>query len=193
MSLKDTINNTNTQKENIKTVATQIDNKLVELGGEQATDLSDVPNKMEGMVNTQYVKIAEGTYNQDINVIDTVDGGYESLMETDVSIPLNLKFEPKRVILYCESFGMKHISSYAYTTFIKLSLDSKNNYNRETSIGFDDRRSETEEILRYRYRVYIKNISRTSIEISFIHINRRNTSSLGGLLLNNPIKWTAIG
>lgn len=27
MSLTDTINNTNTQKENIKTVATQIDNK----------------------------------------------------------------------------------------------------------------------------------------------------------------------
>ena len=50
MSLKDTINNTNTQKENLKTVANKIDNKLVELGGEQATDLSDVANKMEGMV-----------------------------------------------------------------------------------------------------------------------------------------------
>lgn len=47
MPLKSTINNTNTQKENIKTVANNIDNKLVELGGEQIINLADVPNKIE--------------------------------------------------------------------------------------------------------------------------------------------------
>lgn len=52
MSLTDTINNTNAQKENIKTVATQIDNKLVELGGEKATNLSDVVSKMGAMVGS---------------------------------------------------------------------------------------------------------------------------------------------
>ena len=55
MSLTDTINNTNKQKENIKTVANNIDNKLIELGGERATDLADVPNKIQN-VKTMYKK-----------------------------------------------------------------------------------------------------------------------------------------
>lgn len=55
MDLKSTINNTNTQKENVKKVAINIDNKLVELGGEQATSLADVVNKMGAMVG-QYFK-----------------------------------------------------------------------------------------------------------------------------------------
>lgn len=58
MSLRDNIDNTNTQKDNLKTVATQIDNKLVELGGEQAESLADIPNKIE-VVENQYLKIAE--------------------------------------------------------------------------------------------------------------------------------------
>lgn len=56
MSLTDTINNTNTEKENLKTVANNIDSKLVELGGEQAINLADVVNKMSAMVG-QYKKI----------------------------------------------------------------------------------------------------------------------------------------
>ncbi|EEA84843.1 hypothetical protein [Peptacetobacter hiranonis] len=57
MSLKDTINNTNTQKDNLKTVANNIDNKLIELGGEQATNLADVSEKIERMI-VQYKKFA---------------------------------------------------------------------------------------------------------------------------------------
>lgn len=93
MDLKNTINNTNTQKENLKTVANNIDNKLVELGGERATDLADVANKMEGMVR-QYNKCA---------VIEYVDkriplknlNYYE-----DEKIVLNLNFTPKMVFMY---------------------------------------------------------------------------------------------
>lgn len=58
MSLADTINNTNTQKENIKIVASNIDNKLVELGGQRATDLADVVNKIENAV-TQRKKLLD--------------------------------------------------------------------------------------------------------------------------------------
>ena len=58
MDLKNTINNTNTAKEKTKTVATNIDNKLVELGGERAESLADIPNKIE-VVENQYLKIAE--------------------------------------------------------------------------------------------------------------------------------------
>lgn len=59
MSLTDTINNTNTEKKNLKTVANNIDSKLVELGGERATDLADVPNKIEKTINENYIKLAK--------------------------------------------------------------------------------------------------------------------------------------
>ena len=57
MSLITEINRINTNKEKAKTVSVKIDNKLVELGGEQATDLNDVPNKMQKMVDN-YIKYA---------------------------------------------------------------------------------------------------------------------------------------
>lgn len=47
MSLISEINRTETNKNKTKTVANNIDNKLVELGGEQAESLADIPNKIE--------------------------------------------------------------------------------------------------------------------------------------------------
>lgn len=82
MSLTDTINNTNTQKENIKTVANNIDNKLVELGGEKATNLADVVNKMGAMVTENYKKIAMGELNQ---------SSYLSSGINDFKFPINFK------------------------------------------------------------------------------------------------------
>lgn len=87
MSLKDAINNTNTQKENIKTVANNIDNKLVELGGEKATDLSDVANKMEGMVG-QYKKFATG----DLNYKASLNSGQGFNKTLPIDFPLKYFF-----------------------------------------------------------------------------------------------------
>ena len=94
MDLKNTINNTNTHKENIKTVATQIDNKLVELGGEQATDLSDVANKM-GAMTEQYLQYA--SINTSIRVpkyIQIPSSGKEHIMFSS-EIVKNLNFDSK--------------------------------------------------------------------------------------------------
>lgn len=72
MSLISEINNTNTQKENIKTVANNIDNKLVSLGGQSATDLSKVPEKIQQMVTKNYKKYARIKINkQFFNVSET--------------------------------------------------------------------------------------------------------------------------
>lgn len=87
MDLKSTINNTNTQKENVKTVATNIDNKLVELGGEQAINLADVPNKME-VVENKYVKMAE---------IDGLNTIINTMPQTIKFSPLT--FIPKKVFV----------------------------------------------------------------------------------------------
>ena len=104
MSLTDTINNTNKQKENVKTVANSIDNKLIELGGERATNLADVVNKMEGMVNTQYVKIAYGESSDGFRIINRHGNGqpFEQFFE----IPINLNFEPKRLLSLLKKPGI---------------------------------------------------------------------------------------
>lgn len=117
MDLKNTINNTNTQKENIKTVATQIDNKLVELGGEQATDLADVPNKMEVMVKTQYKRVAQGSCNVNLNTIYL-----EPTKKIEVSIPL--KFTPKKFFMGVKP--IKNDSTYDdFTHFIQVPFTNK--------------------------------------------------------------------
>ena len=74
MNLKQEINRTETNKNKTKQVATNIDNKLVELGGERATDLSDVANKMEGMVTGNYKKIATMKPNKTFNTQELTKG-----------------------------------------------------------------------------------------------------------------------
>lgn len=93
MDLKNTINNTNTQKENIKTVATQIDNKLVELGGEQAIDLSDVANKMGAMVTGNYTKYAKIQHSK-TQAIGNLDNTSKELV---FEIPTSIAFLPNYV------------------------------------------------------------------------------------------------
>lgn len=88
MPLKSTINNTNTQKENIKTVANNIDNKLVELGGEQAVNLVDVPNKIR-LLGKNYKKQAIFK-NLDIRLDDS---------KQRIIFPNTLKFSPKQILV----------------------------------------------------------------------------------------------
>lgn len=89
MSLITEINRTETEKNKTKQVATQIDKKLVELGGEQAINLADVPNKMGAMVG-QYNKVA--TF--DSPGIIKFDNNTQT-----VTIPTNTQFVPKFAFL----------------------------------------------------------------------------------------------
>lgn len=92
MSLADTINNTNTQKENTKKVATQIDNKLVELGGERATDLADVPNKIENTV-VQRKKVARFTFDANYANVQILSKNGKIIKE------ININFIPSVVFV----------------------------------------------------------------------------------------------
>lgn len=113
MDLKSTINNTNTQKENIKTVANNIDNKLVELGGERATDLADVVNKMGAMVG-QYKKVATGTRTANQRGSDGM-----------FNFQINLNFKPKRLMLVVTGFYYyREPVSNVHTTYPNGWLDS---------------------------------------------------------------------
>lgn len=128
MSLTDTINNTNTQKENLKTVATKIDNKLVELGGEQAINLADIPNKIE-VVENQYLKIAE---------IKNLKIWIDTMPQT---ITFNkLSFKPKKVMILL-FYGEQDLSDRSDMDWIECS-DSNNKIHSLTDSSFvfaDDR------------------------------------------------------
>ena len=194
MSLKDAINNTNKQKENVKTVANKIDNKLVELGGEQAVNLADVPNKIGAMVNTQYVKIAEGTYNSDLivnydsNLPNREDPKYAYV---DINIPISIDFEPERVILRFEYMRDGEVSttspaSYKPYTPFNLSIDSKHSFNNATSCGAGDRSNNTT-------KAFIKSMSRDKIVVSMNKITGGDSYRNERFIIAKPIKWTAIG
>ena len=90
MSLQTEISNTNTQKENIKKVANKIDNKLMELGGEQATDLSDVSNKIIALKKVCKKRAI-------VNINKTV---YASMDSKTESININLDFNPSMAFVY---------------------------------------------------------------------------------------------
>lgn len=188
MDLKNTINNTNTQKENIKTVANNIDNKLVELGGEQAINLADVVNKMSAMVG-QYKKIAEGVYNSDLIVRDNDSQGTlinNEYLQFEKKIPLNLNFTPKRIIFKFEYMNhSKTIEEGMYAPY-GLSVDSKHNYNISTSAGIGN--------LKYPIRetkVFVKNI--TSKEATIVMTAYKELNYPEYFFMKAPIKWTAIG
>lgn len=89
LNLKSEIDRLNNNKEKTKRAATNIDNKLVELGGERATDLADVPNKIGSMIRENYKKIA---------IID-VSGDVSLWTKKETSIKVNVDFTPSRLFI----------------------------------------------------------------------------------------------
>ena len=121
MDLKNAINNTNAQKENIKTVANNIDNKLIELGGERATDLADVPNKIQKM-RENYIMCAEGNfggteYKYSING----DTGIKV-----ITLNLNLTFVPKILLIEFEAKNSNAFNPSDATTYHKATINMFN-------------------------------------------------------------------
>jgi hypothetical protein len=88
MSLVTEINRTNTQKENIKKVATQIDDKLVALGGERATDLFDVPNKFKTLTTSSYKKIA--ILKPDWELVYDPNGSFSVKKTFSIDVPFEI-------------------------------------------------------------------------------------------------------
>lgn len=72
MSLISEIDRTNTSKEKAKKDKVNINNKLVSLGGQSATNLSKVPEKIQQMVTGNYKKYARIKINkQFFNISET--------------------------------------------------------------------------------------------------------------------------
>lgn len=137
MSLTDTINNTNTQKENIKTVANNIDTKLIELGGERATDLNDVVNKMGDMVG-QYFKGALLKPNKKLTVRRYEDQIFR--------IDTNLTFTPTKML----------ITLKVNTDSTIINLYNKSNFDVNSSVRYE----------KSSVQFWVKTVNKNYVEIA---------------------------
>ena len=145
MSLIQEINRTETNKNKTKQVATNIDNKLIELGGEQATDLTDVPNKMEVMVKTQYKRVAIIKPNKTMNPVIWSDHGKEWRKWS-----LSLNFTPSLVIVIGQE------NSFQKHPTIVSSRDTESSSSHWQSMEYD-------------HSIAIRNITKDGFEYRFTH------------------------
>ena len=142
MSLVTEINRTEREKNKTKKVATQIDNKLVELGGEQATNLSDVPKKINEL-SKQYKKYAKVVYNRKINGSTSGYNAYANFY-----IPMeNLEFNPNFAIIQLAHMSNNNVipnDIRHYSIFLDLNntnekkwkVTNDNDYSRYMNITF---------------------------------------------------------
>ncbi len=132
MSLTSEINKTETGKNKTKKVATQIDNKLVELGGEQATNLSDVPKKINEL-SQQYKKYAKVVYNRKINGSTSGSNAYASFY-----IPIeNLEFNPTFAIIQLAHMSNNNVIPNDIRHY-SIFLDLNNTNEKEWKVTNED-------------------------------------------------------
>lgn len=93
MSLRDSINNTNTQKDKLKKGKQNIDNKIVSLGGTKPTSIADVPNKIQNVME-QYRKVAFIDIPQGVDIPNRYNGAAPFTR----TINYNISFTPKIVV-----------------------------------------------------------------------------------------------
>ena len=136
MSLKDKINNTNTQKDKLKRGKGNIDNKLVELGGEKSVNISDVPYKIEKMTK-KYSRLAKSSFVEGIN---QVSEWYTKRVQT------SLRFNPQIIfaIVSLENPPNEGLANYSFLLTTKSDITAINsnsyiavNIKNPSKFGFD--------------------------------------------------------
>lgn len=104
MNLKNTIDNTNKYKNDLKIARNKINDRIISGGGSIANTISDVPNAIDEMLK-QYKKIAMGELNYSKNFV--------SYRNNDVSIPVN--FNASRIIVRFVKSNYKDDRNFCYT------------------------------------------------------------------------------
>lgn len=127
-NIKDAIAETEKNKNNLTKAKTKIDNKIQNLGGQKPTNIFDVANKIEGMVNTQFKKIAILNINK---VLWPMGGGTGS---KNVDFKINFtpihafaEVETTHDYVHCNAVISNHYSAYSNNgdrTYISASITS---------------------------------------------------------------------
>lgn len=113
MDLKNTINNTNTQKDKLKKGKQNIDKKLMEHGGSKSMNISDVPNQIQKMVS-KFSKVAFMEFSNK----------YISMYEKRINY--NLDFTPKIAIFYVTAYDATEKNGIGIYNSIKPSFSTNN-------------------------------------------------------------------
>lgn len=132
MSLRDNINNTNIQKDKLKIGKRNIDNTLINIGGEKSTNIEDVPEKITNAIK-QYKKISI----IDLNFNDTGNSWTEN-----INIPINLSFLPNKYIIFLEDKGRRvYLSNidgmYSIIAYDEISVSSLTDKNLNIKITYN--------------------------------------------------------
>lgn len=101
MSLKESINKTESLKNNVRAAKDRINSKLTSLGGSSANTLADVPAKIESSVGTLH-HFAEGSLN--------ISTGTGKQFSFDLPVDFNVKY----LILTITTNGGTYISKYLF-------------------------------------------------------------------------------
>lgn len=115
MNLKDTINNTNTQKDKLKKGKQNIDKKLIEHGGAKSTNISDVPNQIQKMVS-KFSKVAFMEFTN------------KYISPYEKRINYNLDFTPKIAIFYVTAYNANEKKGIGVHNNIKPSFNISSIY-----------------------------------------------------------------
>lgn len=124
LDLKSTIAQTEYLKNKTKTVATNIDKKLIGLGGEQAINLADVPNKIKKLTE-RYRKIAKKTLNMTISFYS----------DSSTKVIYDTNFLPKFVFISIKNSYNSDID-YINVTDVGTYIDFKRDYSYSDRLHF---------------------------------------------------------
>ena len=175
MSLKDTINNTNTQKDKLKTGKRNIDNKIISIGGEKAINIADVPNKIQQAIDKNWTRIAVVTGQ---TFTQTKEQGKPETNPPAVGTKTySFKFKFKDIKL---NFSPKNIKAR-----VKVEFFDRNNtvYGTTTTFWFDLNTVNTKQYIvyhnqdsQYKYQTGILNVALDTEGITFTLTHKFSSS-----------------
>lgn len=83
MNLKNTIDNTNKYKNDLKLAKQKINDRILSGGGEQSKTLNEMPNNIQNMIKNNYKKVAMGEFNK--------IQSFKMYSEFTLSVPVSFK------------------------------------------------------------------------------------------------------
>ena len=168
---------------NLSQVKNDIDNALVELGGEKSTSVMDISNRIYATVSENYYKTAEGTaFPKGFSIkVEPTSSNRNQNINVHKNLPLNLSFVPKRLIVRFDGYICQRGGGANYEVH-NLVIDSEINKN-ENSMANGSRWNLP--------GFYISAFDQTQARVtSYCYVSRDWGIDIW---FNGTVKWTALG
>lgn len=200
MDLKNAINNTNVQKENVKQ-AKQLINGILNQFEENANTINEVPQKINYILDKVLKYKAQGTFNQNCIISASATGGANTPMgkKQIFTIPINLQFNPKKIILHFAEIRNpdgSYIGNDQYT--YNATLDSDKQYGHDNALLLEKKSSTLmkdekngDMVGKYTDTIWIESFDKDNIKFGACLGMNPNVSC--NFYIYSPIEWIALG